>query len=172
MANVHFLSVFAFIFCIYYKLKMIENFIPLNINYLVDTEKIGKDAFGKLFGLNRGAISSYIEGKSKPKIETLQKISEKYDITLDDLVNKELSKKENHLTTRYNPGNESEPNITELLSYLLDNNKKLMEIESFRKYIEMNSKKLNLKKAIKENDEDLEKLKEKFFNKYKKKDTN
>ncbi|MEM9142266.1 MAG: S24 family peptidase, partial [Bacteroidota bacterium] len=43
------------------------------------------------FGLNRGAVGSYIDGKSRPKIETLQKISEKYQLTLDDLVNRDLS---------------------------------------------------------------------------------
>lgn len=71
---------------------MNKDYISININYLVDREKLAKDAFGKVFGLNRGAIGSYIDGKAKPKIETLQKISEKYNITLDDLVNGDLSK--------------------------------------------------------------------------------
>ncbi|MEO1010386.1 MAG: LexA family transcriptional regulator [Bacteroidota bacterium] len=72
---------------------MKNKYISLNINYLLSKENVGKDAFGKLFGLNRGAIGSYIDGKSRPKIETLQKISEKYNLTLDDLVNGDLSQK-------------------------------------------------------------------------------
>lgn len=71
---------------------MNEDFISLNINHLVKKENIAKDAFGKIFGLNRGAISSYIDGKAKPKIDTLRKISEKYKISIDDIVNKNLSK--------------------------------------------------------------------------------
>ncbi len=66
-------------------------FISKNIKYLVQKEGIGKDAFGKLFNLNRGTIGSYIEGKSNPKIETLQKITERYDILIDDIVNNDLS---------------------------------------------------------------------------------
>ncbi|WP_299162774.1 helix-turn-helix transcriptional regulator [uncultured Tenacibaculum sp.] len=71
---------------------MTEDFISLNINHLVGRENLAKDAFGKIFGLNRGAISSYIDGKAKPKIDTLRKISEKYKISIDDIVNKNLSK--------------------------------------------------------------------------------
>jgi len=70
---------------------MQKDYIALNINHLVFKEKLKKDAFGKLFNLNRGAIASYIEEKAKPKLETLQKISAKYDLLLDDLVNKKFS---------------------------------------------------------------------------------
>ena len=67
------------------------NFISMNIKQLVDNEGIGQDAFGVLFGLNRGAIGSYISGKATPKIELLQKISEKYQISIDDLINTDIS---------------------------------------------------------------------------------
>ena len=56
---------------------MKNNYIKLNINYLVEKENKGKDGFGNLFNLNRGTIGTYINGKALPKIETLQKISEK-----------------------------------------------------------------------------------------------
>ncbi|TSE02791.1 hypothetical protein [Aquimarina algiphila] len=69
-------------------------FLSKNIKYLCDRENIGKDAFGKLFGLNRGAIGSYIEGKSYPKLPVIQKISVKYSILIDDLINKDLAKGE------------------------------------------------------------------------------
>jgi hypothetical protein len=72
---------------------MKNNYIKLNINYLVERENKGKDGFGNLFNLNRGTIGTYIDGKAKPKIETLQKISEKYNISIDDLVNSQIEKK-------------------------------------------------------------------------------
>ncbi|PKQ63229.1 hypothetical protein BZG02_10810 [Labilibaculum filiforme] len=70
-----------------------ENHISLNISKLVDKENLSKDAFGRLFDLKRGAISSYIDGKALPKIETLQKISARYKISIDELVNKEIDAK-------------------------------------------------------------------------------
>lgn len=70
-------------------------FISKNIKYLLKKEDLGKDAFGKLFNLNRGTIGSYIEGKSNPKIETLQKIASRYDLLIDDLVNRDLANQKN-----------------------------------------------------------------------------
>ena len=72
---------------------MKNNYIKLNINYLVERENKGKDGFGNLFNLNRGTIGTYIDGKALPKIETLQKISEKYNISIDELVNNQIDKK-------------------------------------------------------------------------------
>ena len=66
--------------------------LSLNIKFLSDIEEKSLDLFGKIFELNRGAISSYISGKATPKLETLQKISEYYDLSLDYLINKDLSK--------------------------------------------------------------------------------
>ncbi|WP_459212755.1 helix-turn-helix transcriptional regulator [Aquimarina rhabdastrellae] len=66
-------------------------FISKNIKYLLQKEGLGKDAFGKLFGLNRGTIGSYIEGKSNPKIETIQKIANRYNLLIDDVVNRDLA---------------------------------------------------------------------------------
>ncbi len=67
------------------------NYISLNIKYLTGKEKVKKDEFGRIFGLNRGAISAYISEKAQPKIETLQKISAYFQISIDDLINTNLS---------------------------------------------------------------------------------
>jgi transcriptional regulator with XRE-family HTH domain len=75
------------------KLMSKNSLIKQNISYLVQRENKGKDGFGKLFNLNRGTIGTYIDGKALPKIETLQKISEKYNISIDDLVNNLIEKK-------------------------------------------------------------------------------
>ncbi|MDR0606555.1 MAG: helix-turn-helix transcriptional regulator [Bacteroidales bacterium] len=69
-----------------------ENYISLNIAYLVRKKNLGNDEFGRLFDLNRGSIASYIDAKAQPKIATLQKISEYFDISIDDLINKDISK--------------------------------------------------------------------------------
>lgn len=67
------------------------NYIAKNLSFLLRQTGLGKDAFGETVGLKRGNIGSYIDEKALPKIDTLQKISETYKISLDDLVNTDLS---------------------------------------------------------------------------------
>lgn len=67
------------------------NHIAKNLSYLLRQTGLGRDAFGETVGLKRGNIGSYIDEKALPKIDTLQKISETYKISLDDLVNSDLS---------------------------------------------------------------------------------
>jgi transcriptional regulator with XRE-family HTH domain len=68
------------------------NYISLNIKYLFDSQDLSEENYGKLFDLNRGAIQSYTTGKASPKIEALQKIAVKYNLLIDDLVNRDISK--------------------------------------------------------------------------------
>ena len=71
--------------------KNANNFIGLNIKYLNDREKITQDEFGAVLGLKRGAISSYINKGIKPKYQTIKILSEKFQIPIDDLLNKDIS---------------------------------------------------------------------------------
>jgi len=65
--------------------------IAENLQYLIGNEGVSNDAFGRIFNLNRGAIGAYLANKAKPKIETLQKISDYYKISIDNLVNVEIA---------------------------------------------------------------------------------
>lgn len=67
------------------------SYLPQNINHLVIQKKLSKDGFGALLGLNRGTVGTYINDNINPKLETLQKISEMFGYTIDDLLNKDLS---------------------------------------------------------------------------------
>lgn len=68
------------------------NFISLNIKYLFEIQDLSEVEFGKLFGLGRGAIQSYIANKATPKIETIQKLTVKYGLTIDEFVTSDISK--------------------------------------------------------------------------------
>jgi len=61
-------------------------------------------------------------------------------------------------------------NIPNLLNYLLDNNSDLIKDQSFRDYIQIKATQLGLEKAMRENDVDLEKLRQEALDKYRKKD--
>lgn len=68
------------------------NYISLNIKYLFDKQNLSEENYGKLFGLGRGAIQSYIIEKATPKIDTIQKITVKYGLTIDEFVNSDISR--------------------------------------------------------------------------------
>lgn len=70
-----------------------ENFISTNISHLISKEKTTQDDFGAMFDVGKGLISNYVNGKALPKIETLVKICDKYNLTLDELVRSSLIEK-------------------------------------------------------------------------------
>ena len=67
-----------------------KNYIPENISYLVNKMKISQNEFGAIFDLKNGAINSYLVKKALPKIETIQKICDYFDITIDAFINTSL----------------------------------------------------------------------------------
>jgi len=75
-----------------------KSYIALNIGYLVRKSKMNNDEFGRVFDLNRGTIGSYIDEKAQPKIATLQKISEYFDVTLDELISRDMEKSTKNLS--------------------------------------------------------------------------
>ena len=47
--------------------------------------------FAALFDINRPSIGSYEEGRSEPKLATLQKIASHFKLSVDELISKELT---------------------------------------------------------------------------------
>lgn len=99
-----------------------KNCIPLNIAYLVSKTKLSKDAFGRLFGLNRGTVSSYISGKAQPKSDTMRKISAYFGISINDIMNIDLEhqQSDNIASTKYNINNEQYNSIFNRGEYSID----------------------------------------------------
>jgi len=84
-----------------------KNYISENISYLVKKSKLTQDDFGLSFDLKKGVINQYIQGKSLPKIETIQKICSHNQITIDDFINLDLS--EQKYLTRHEQREVAEP---------------------------------------------------------------
>ena len=61
-----------------------------NLKYILHFHRLTQDEFGAQFGLKKTIMSSYIRGRSLPSLELLINIAEKYNITLDELVVKDL----------------------------------------------------------------------------------
>lgn len=70
-----------------------KTYIDQNIKYLLHREKWDHATFAAQFDVSRAMVSHYVLGKNTPKIETLAKIADHFNMTIDDLVRIELSKK-------------------------------------------------------------------------------
>lgn len=64
-----------------------------NIKTLRNSLQLSQQEFGDLFSLSRGSIGSYEEGRADPKIESLVKISNYFNLSVDDLLKKKLNPK-------------------------------------------------------------------------------
>lgn len=101
-----------------------KNYISENISYLVNKMRCSQDEFGAIFDLKRSVISQYIKEKSQPKIETIQRICEYFEITIDDFINRSLEEVKQNvvnepLNTEYQINRKDESKIISLLESAL-----------------------------------------------------
>jgi transcriptional regulator with XRE-family HTH domain len=62
-----------------------------NIRFLREESNLSQIAFAKMFDLTRGKIASY-EAGIEPTLRTIVEISRHFDVSVDDLLTKDLSK--------------------------------------------------------------------------------
>ena len=62
------------------------SFFGTNIKKIRQVNGLSQKAFADLFDLNRGVISSYEEGRAEPKIETILKVANHFNLTIDKLL--------------------------------------------------------------------------------------
>lgn len=65
--------------------------IGKNIKKIRTVKKINQADFADLFGLARASVGSYEEGRAEPKIDTIIAIANHFGISIDLLLNKELT---------------------------------------------------------------------------------
>ena len=78
-------------FCIFANTLCIMSYFGTNIKKIRQLKGLSQTQFGELVNLNRGVISSYEEGRAEPKIETLLRISDHFELSTDDLLKKKLT---------------------------------------------------------------------------------
>lgn len=66
------------------------SFFGTNIKKIRQVKGLSQKAFADLFDLNRGVISSYEEGRAEPKIETILKVANHFNLTIDKLLTETL----------------------------------------------------------------------------------
>ena len=62
-----------------------------NIKKIRVAKKLTQTEFAKLFDLKRTTVGAYEEGRAEAKIDTIIKIADYFDLTLDQLLRKEIT---------------------------------------------------------------------------------
>ena len=71
---------------------MKATFLALNLRLLRKKFQWSQEEFANRVGLNRGNIASYENGSTEPKIYSLLKMSELFQVSIKELVFEDLSK--------------------------------------------------------------------------------
>lgn len=73
-----------------------------NIRKIRIAKKLTQTEFANLFDLKRTAVGAYEEGRSEAKIDTIIKIADYFNLTLDQLLRKEITVNEIfHFNVKY-----------------------------------------------------------------------
>ncbi len=65
--------------------------IGKNIKRIRSTKKLSQSQFAEIFNLTRGSVGAYEEGRAEPKIDTIIQIANYFSLSIDLLLNKELT---------------------------------------------------------------------------------
>lgn len=65
--------------------------IGKNIKRIRSARKLNQSQFAEIFGLTRGSVGAYEEGRAEPKIDTIIQIANYFSLSIDLLLNKELT---------------------------------------------------------------------------------
>ena len=71
-----------------------KDFLGSNIKQLRKTRSLTQDQLANKIGVNRAMIGSYEEGRATPKISALRILSHYFSVSIDELVNTDLSSAE------------------------------------------------------------------------------
>ena len=67
------------------------SFIGKNIKKIRTVKKLSQASFAELFNLARASVGAYEEGRAEPKIDTIVQIAHYFGLSIDLLLNKELT---------------------------------------------------------------------------------
>ncbi len=65
--------------------------IGKNIKRIRSAKKLSQSQFAEVFDLTRGSVGAYEEGRAEPKIDTIIQIANYFSLSIDLLLNKELT---------------------------------------------------------------------------------
>lgn len=66
--------------------------IPNNIKYLRKKHGYTQETFAQALGINRPSVGAYEEGRADPRLTTLAKMAELFEVSVDELISDDLTK--------------------------------------------------------------------------------
>ncbi|MDA3890157.1 MAG: helix-turn-helix transcriptional regulator [Salinivirgaceae bacterium] len=66
-------------------------YLGKNIKKIRAIKKLSQSAFAEVFGITRSSIGAYEEGRAEPKLEVIIKIAKYFSISVDSLINSEIT---------------------------------------------------------------------------------
>jgi transcriptional regulator with XRE-family HTH domain len=67
------------------------SYLAINLRFLRKLSSMTQEQAGKKFKISRSIVGAYEEDRAKPTYETLIKMSNWYNVTIDDLLKKEIT---------------------------------------------------------------------------------
>lgn len=68
-------------------------YLPTNLRYLREKNKYTQRLVAKVLDIERSSYAYYELGASEPNLDNLSRLARFFDVTLDDLINRDLRKK-------------------------------------------------------------------------------
>ena len=68
------------------------NYLSDNLRFLMKKKKLNHEEMGKILGKGRSMIGYYANGKSQPDLDTLNKITNYFGVTIDDFLKTDLTR--------------------------------------------------------------------------------
>ena len=62
---------------------------PERLSYLMKIEKLSQSELARKIDISQSAICNWLNGKKEPSIESLWKLADYFDVTVDYLIGKE-----------------------------------------------------------------------------------
>ncbi|WP_170110318.1 helix-turn-helix transcriptional regulator [Flavilitoribacter nigricans] len=85
-----------------------------NIKYLRRTRSWTQTEFGRLIDASKGSVSSYEKAINQPTIDTLIKMAQLFEISIDDLLFRNIAEEGIAYKTPPIPGRVEEPSVQEM----------------------------------------------------------
>ena len=70
--------------------SMMEIKISKNLKMLMKGQDLKQQELAEEIGISQSAISSWLSGKKEPSIESLWKLADYFDVSIDELVGRKL----------------------------------------------------------------------------------
>lgn len=96
---------YTIIFSLLIFLAIILNYFRTNLKRLRKAKGFTQDDLSKKIGVSRPKIGSYEEGRAEPKFETLQNIAHFFQVSIDELLQKDLSESDKHTSQKIDGSN-------------------------------------------------------------------